>query len=98
MLYLGDGFKHLSYYINTIVMSVCLCVCLCVCMSGFIFRTKKAFDMRSSQKVEQFQGEGFLKKNLEIRTLFRTQLSEKGKKRSVFSELFLLKRGVFEER
>jgi len=75
-----------------------VCVCVFVCMSGFIFRTKRDFNMRSSQKVEQTQRECLAKEKIKIRTLFRTQLSEKGKKRSVFSELFLLKRGVFEEK
>ena len=35
--------------------------------------------MRSSQKVEQTQRECLSKEKIKIRTLFRTQLSEKGK-------------------
>ena len=34
---LSDGLKHLSYYINTIVMSVCLCVYLCDCVCICVF-------------------------------------------------------------
>ena len=47
--------------------------------------------MRSSQKVEQTQRECLSKEKIKIRTLFRTQLSEKGKIRQ-FLEFFFIKK------